>query len=319
MSPAALPLALLLLSAGPASVPDAGAVPPRIAPVLSAEKVKLGEPFTYTVTVVHSPEERWELRPVSDLGAFGLRSSGRERTDGKEQSTTTFRLETALFELGEHTLPSLVFDVVGGGAARTASVSGATVVGLSSLPPDASANGAALMDIKPNADVPVRSYRLLWLLLGLAAAVTVALLLRRSWANRRARLPPPPPRPLPERTRQALEALRAEGLLAKGLVREYHFRLSEIIRGYLGERFGFEALECTSGELLGQMERLDPPGVQASALQRFVDQCDVAKFARAEISPTACDWALGYAFALVDATAPVTAPPPLSPVPVHAA
>jgi hypothetical protein len=316
MSLAALPLALFVLSAG---TPDAGAVPPRISPVLSAEKVKLGEPFTYTVTVVHSPEERWELRPVADLGAFGLRSSGRERTDAKGQSTTTFRLEMALFELGEHTLPSLVFDVVGAGAARTASVSGVRVEGLSSLPPDASANGAALMDIKPNADVPVRSYRLLWVLFGLAALVAAALLLRRYWANRRARLPPPPPRPLPERTREALEALRAEGLLGKGMVREYHFRLSEIVRGYLGERFDFEALECTSAELLGQIERLDPPGVQASSLQRFVDQCDVAKFARAEISPAASDWALGYGLELVDATAPVSAPPPPSPVPVDAA
>ena len=89
------------------------------------------------------------------------------------------------------------------------------------------------------------------------------------------------------------------------------------MRGYLGERFAFEALECTSGELLSQVERLDPPGVEARALQRFVDQCDVAKFARAEISPAACEWALGYAFALVDATTPAT--PPAPEVPVDAA
>jgi hypothetical protein len=320
MSPApVVSLALLVLSAAAASAPDGGSVPPRISPVVSAEKVRLGEPFTYTVSVVHSPDERWELRPVADLGAFGLRSSGRQRSDGQELSTTTFRLEMALFELGEHTLPTLVFDVVGGGAARTASVSGAAVEGLSSLPKDAATNGAALMDIKPNADVPVRSYRLLWLLLGLAALVVAALGVRRYLANRRARLPPPPPRPLRDRTREALEALRAEGLLTKGLVREYHFRLSDIVRGYLGERFAFEALECTSGELLSQVERLDPPGVEARALQRFVDQCDVAKFARAELSPAACDWALGYAFALVDATTPVAAPPAPSPVSVDAA
>jgi hypothetical protein len=319
MSRALLSLALALLSAAPVAAPDAGSVPPRITPVVSVEKARLGEPFTYTVSVVHSPEERWELRPVAELGAFGLRSSGRQRTDDKDESITTFRLELALFELGEHTLPTLVFDVVGGGAARTASVSGAMVEGLSSLPKDAATDGAALMDIKPNADVPVRSYRLVWLVLGLAALVAAALGLRRYLANRRARLPPPPPRPLRERTREALEALRAEAHLAKGLVREYHFRLSDIVRGYLGERFGFEALECTSGELLGQVERLEAPGVEAHSLQRFVDQCDVAKFARAEISPAACDWALGYAFTLVDATTPVSAPPPPSPAPVDAA
>jgi hypothetical protein len=304
-----LSLVLSLLAAAPSLAADAGSVPPRISPVVSAEKVRLGEPFTYTISVVHSPDERWELRPPTDLGPFGLRSSARSRTDGPESSTTTFRLELALFELGDHALPPLVFDVVGGGTARTASVAGGMVEGLSSLPKDAAQDGAALMDIKPNADVPVRSWRLLWLLLALLALVALVLLVRRELARRRTHRPLPPPRPLPERTREALEALRAEGLLAKGMVREYHFRLSEIVRGYLGERFGFEALECTSGELLSEVERLDPPGVEARSLHRFVDQSDVAKFARAEISPAASDWALGYAFALVDATTPLPLPP----------
>ena len=312
-----LSLALALLASAPPPPADAGPMPPRISPVLSAEKVRLGEPFTYTITVLHSPDERGELRPVSALGAFGVRSSARARTDGPGQSTTTFRLEMALFELGEHALPTLVFDVVGGGTARTASVAGGMVEGLTSLPPDAATKGAELMDIKPNADVPVRTWRLVWLLLALAALVALALFLRRQLSQRRARRPPPPQRPLLERTREALEALRAEGLLAKGMVREYHFRLSEIVRGYLGERFGFEALECTSGELVGEVERLDPPGLEPLALHRFVDQCDVAKFARAEISPTACDWALGYAFTLVDATTPLSTPP--SPAPADAA
>jgi len=317
MTPLSLALALFASAAAPAA--DAGAPPPRISPVLSAEKVRLGEPFIYTLTVLHSPDERWELRPSTDLGAFALRSSGRERADGPDRSTTTFRLEMALFELGEHALPTLVFDVVGGGAARTASVAGGMVEGLSSLSKDAATSGAELLDIKPNADVPVRSFRLLWLLLALVVLVAAVLAVRRQLARRRARIPPPPPRPLPERTREALEALRAEGLVAKGMVREYHFRLSEIVRGHLGERFGFEALECTSGELLSEVERLDPPGVEASGLHRFVDQCDVAKFARAEISATASDWALGYAFALVDATVPIPAPSPLSAVPADAA
>jgi len=66
MSLTALPFALLLLSAGPPGLADGGVVPPRISPVVSAEKVKLGEPFSYTVTVAHSPEERWELRPVAE-------------------------------------------------------------------------------------------------------------------------------------------------------------------------------------------------------------------------------------------------------------
>ena len=301
----------LLAALGVGAAEDGGAPLPRISTALSAEKVRLGEPFTYTVTVTHPPGERWELRSPADLGAFGLRGSARQRTDGPGESKTSFRLELALFELGERRLPVLVFDVVGGGAPHTASVAGALIEGLSSLPPDAAQSGAKLMDIKPNEDVPVRSYRLLWGLLGAAALLLGALWLRRWLAARRRPLAVERLLPLPERTRRSLEALRDEGLLARGLVREYHFRLSEIVRGYLGERFGFEALECTSWELLNEVERLPSSHVDEPGLRRFVDQCDVAKFARAEVSPGACEWAMGYAFALLEATAPP--PPPVTP------
>ena len=304
---AAVPLALALFTTAAPAAQDAGAALPRIKTEVSAEKVRLGDPFEYTVTVTHPSSERWELRSPADLGGFGLRASARERADGAAESKTTFRVELQLFELGAHTIPVLVFDVVGGGTPHTASVAGPMVEGLSSLPPDAAQKGAQLMDIKPNEDVPVRSWRLLWVLLALAAVVAGALWLRRWLATRRGAVPLLPPLPLPERTRAALEALRAEGLLGKGLVREYHFRLSEILRGYLGERFAFEAMECTSWELLNAVERLGPPGVDQPGLQRFVDQSDVAKFARAEISPTACEWAMDYALRLVDTTTP---PPP---------
>jgi hypothetical protein len=304
---AAVSLALALFTAAAPPEPDAGTDLPRISAEVSEPKVKLGEPFTYTVTVTHPSNERWELRSPGDLGPFGLRGSDRQRVDRRSESGTTFRLELQLFELGAHTIPVLVFDVVGGGTPHTASVAGPIVEGLSSLPPDAAQTGAKLMDIKPNEDVPVRSWRLLWVLLALAALVAGGLWLRRWLDARRGVVPLLPPLPLPERTRAALEALRAEGLLAKGLVREYHFRLSEIVRGYLGERFAFEAMECTSWELLNAVERLGPPGVDQPGLQRFVDQSDVAKFARAEISPAACQWAMDYALRLVDATTP---PPP---------
>ena len=307
---AAASLALALFTAAAPPSPDAGAALPRISTAVSAEKVRLGDPFTYTVTISHPTSERWELRNPADLGAFGLRGSARQRVDGPAESKTTFRVELQLFELGEHTLPVLVFDVVGGGTPHTASVAGPRVEGLSSLPPDAAEKGAKLMDIKPNEDVPVRSWRLLWGLLALAALVALALWVRQRLA-RRIVTPVLPPLPLPERTRAALEALRAEDLLARGLVREYHFRLSEIVRGYLGERFGFEALECTSWELLNAVERLGASGVDQPGLQRFVDQSDVAKFARAEISLAACEWAMGYAFRLVDDTTPL--PPAVTP------
>lgn len=290
-------------------VADAGAE--RLVQPLSVDRqvipeaVRLGDPFVYRVTLHHPPGERWELRTPRDLGGFELLEQSRTRSEGKTESTTTYLLKMSLFQLGSHVLPTLTFDVVeaaGGGVAR---IDGPDIEGKSSLPKDADQLGAKLEDIKPNEDVPVRSWRLLWWLAGAAAVVALALLARRAWLRRPRRLAPAPPLlPVDERTRQALDALEAEGLPARGLQREFHFRLSGLLRSYLAERFGFDALECTSGELLREVERRALPRVDEVGLRRFVDQCDVARYARGEVPVPACAQALAYVRSLVEATRP---------------
>ena len=276
------------------------------------EQVRLGEPFVYRITLHHPPGQRWELRTPRDLGGFELVEQSRFRSDGKAESTTTYVLKMALFALGSHVLPTLTFDVLDAEGAAIARIDGPDIEGKSSLPRDAEQLGVKLEDIKPNEDVPVRSWRLLWWIAGLVAAAALALLARRAWLRRPRRLAPsPPPVPLEERTRQALDALEAEGLPQRGLQREFHFRLSSIVRAHLGERFGFDALECTSGELLREVERRALAGVDEDGLRRFVDQCDVARYARAEVPVTACSSALAFGRALLESTRP--RPPPAEP------
>jgi hypothetical protein len=276
--------------------------------------VRLGDPFVYRITVHHPPGQRWELRTPRDLGGYELVEQSRTRSDGKTESTTTYLLKMALFELGSHVLPTLTFDVIdadGGGVAR---IDGPDIEGKSSLPKDADQLGAKLEDIKPNEDVPVRSWRLLRWLAGAIAVAALAWFAVRAWRNRpRRALPAARPLPLEQRTLQAIDALEAEGLPQRGLQREFHFRLNGLVRGYLGERFAFDALECTSGELLREVDRRRLPGVDEESLRRFVDQCDVARYARFEVPVPACTSALAFARGLVESTRP--RPPPAAPQP----
>lgn len=322
----ALPALLLLPAAAlaqaaaspPAATSDAGAEravqPLAVDRQVIPEAVRLGEPFVYRITLHHPAGQRWELRTPRDLGGFELLEQSRTTSDGKGEGTTTYLLKMALFALGSHVLPTLTFDVVdaqGGGVAR---IDGPDIEGRSSLPKNADQLGAKLEDIKPNEDVAVRSWRLLRWLAYLAILGALAWLAHRAWRNRSRRaVLPPPPVPLEERIREALDALEAQGLPERGLQREFHFRLNGLVRAYLGERFGFDALECTSAELLREAERRVLPGVDEDALRRFVDQCDVARYARGEVPVPACAGALAFARALVEATRP--APPPPEPLP----
>jgi hypothetical protein len=159
--------------------------------------------------------------------------------------------------------------------------------------------------------VPVRTWRLLYALAGLAGALALGYLLYRYAKRPRAvkGAPIEAPKPLHTRTLAALDALRTEGLPAQGRVKEFHFRLSEILRGYLGERYGFEALESTSWELLNSLRGLHTPGLPAEEFARFTFESDLVKFAKGAAGPDECKVALEFGYRLVHAT--TVAPQPL--------
>jgi hypothetical protein len=211
----------------------------------------------------------------------------------------------ALFELGSHVLPTLTFDVVDATGSGVARIDGPDIEAKSSLPKDAEQLGAKLADIKPNEDVPVRSWRLLWWLAGALAIAALVWLGLRAWRARPLG-PLRPSRRFPSRSARSRRwpRSRPRGCPERGLQREFHFRLNGVVRGYLGERFGFDALECTSGELLREVDRRGLPGVEPDSLREFVDQCDVARYARGEVPVPACAGALGFARKLVEATRP---------------
>ena len=152
----------------------------------------------------------------------------------------------------------------------------------------------------------MRTYRLLWIIAGALGALALGYLGYR-WLKRPRALKEIASKalaPVDKRALAALDALRLEDLPGKGRAREFYFRLSEILRGYLGERYGFEALECTGSELLAALRKLHTPGLPHEELTEFVQESELVKFAKAEASPDGCKLALELGYRLVKQTAP---------------
>lgn len=312
------PIPVLAPAAAGTSV-DGGAGAGQAGPLGSSakvtpEKAQLGEPFDVLLEVRHVKGERYELRTPEKLGPFELLGQTRTREDASESATTRFTLRLSAFELGTLQLPELTFDVFGveglaeGQSALWRSSPG-TVEIVSSLPAEAEEKGADLYDIRPLEEVPIRSYRILYAVLALVAAVGLGWLLYRWWKRRKpAEVPAPAPLPLAERTLAALSALGARHLPEQGRPREFYFELSEILRGYLGERYGIDALESTSSELVQKLKRLAPPGLPVADLERFSFESDLAKFAREERTVEECAASLELAFRVVQQTRPAAPP-----------
>ncbi len=120
--------------------------------------------------------------------------------------------------------------------------------------------------------------------------------------------PPPPPRPPWEVALESLHDLRHAGLTREGRFAEHFDRVSDILRRYLGDRYGFDGLESTTREMLGELRATTPRIPVLDEIERFLRQADLVKFARLTPTEPECSTALGDAELIVDRTVPPPTP-----------
>ena len=126
------------------------------------------------------------------------------------------------------------------------------------------------------------------------------------WRRRRAKAQVEEATPPPHETAYAeLEALLAENLIGRGLAKLFYLRLSNILRHYIENRFGLRAPESTTEEFLIALrgsDALDPR--QKDLLRRFLEHCDLVKFAKLKPSPDEIEGAVSTCREFIKETEP---------------
>jgi len=269
--------------------PEARPIPPELLPRVEAqlgvEQVELGQVIPMTITVHHSPGARVHLRQLRELGPFELLGSSQHEapTSGEEGPTQVMELQLISFEVGELEVPAVELMVVLSDG-RTGSVT-TPVLSVRVTDPLANEN-----DPQPRADhaprpVMTTDKRALWVG-GFVGALLLAILLGMAIGKLRARRrpkpapPPPPPRPPEDVALEKLEAAEKSGWLEEGEVKTFHVAVSEAVREYLGGRYGFDSLELTTEELLGQLAGVTIRGVTRHEIEAFLFDTDLVKFAK---------------------------------------
>lgn len=103
-----------------------------------------------------------------------------------------------------------------------------------------------------------------------------------------------------------LERIKTEKLWMRNQVKEYYTDLTETLRRYLSCRYGIQAKESTSAEILAQLKPLmrDLPDEERK-LTNILEQADLVKFAKMEPLPDENDKALADAELFVNTTTEV--------------
>jgi len=224
-----------------------------------------------------------------------------------------FELDLLILEPGNHTIPALTVRVVGPKGELAELKTPAKTVSVASML--ANEPNALPRPVTKPVVVMQDDYTLAYAgggVVAIALIIAITILVQR-WLARRPKTlpPPPPPRPAWELALEKLEQLRRrkDALLAAERGEELVDGVSEVLREYLGKRYGFDGLESTSDEILTRLETLRPNRLSLSGVQLLLAQCDLVKFARLPPEAAQCDDLFDGVQGLIRATTPVQGPP----------
>jgi hypothetical protein len=257
--------------------------------------VHVGDLLTVTVTAVSRRGTPVNLPNVIDLAPFSLLSGAGAGSGSRSESEKDlgdghvrheFTLKIAAYEPGDVVVPAIEVTYLGPGGDVRQTRTQPIPVKIASL--IANEPEPALKENAPPVTVWKRDLTLVYIVGGLLTAGLGALitwLLVRKLRHRVVVRPGPPPRPAHEIALERLDRLGAYGFLENADNRPFYFAVSEVIRDYLGARYGFDSLELTTDELMAELRRRASRSIALDEIERWLSACDLVKFAK--VSPTA--------------------------------
>lgn len=147
-----------------------------------------------------------------------------------------------------------------------------------------------------------------WILMAIgliAAGIAVWIYFRRGGTVvvRRKRVVPPY-----ELAVSRLEKLRERRLAESGHEKEYYTELTDILRQYLDGRFGINAMEMTSTEILRALRHNEATRMSADRMRSVLEVADFVKFAKMRPLPDDNVKSFNSALAFVEDTKPAPEP-----------
>lgn len=147
-------------------------------------------------------------------------------------------------------------------------------------------NQLQLNDIKPIQKPPFvwTDYLwILWIVLGvalLAALIALIVYLVLKKKKKGYLFTPPVVKPAHVRAIEALDKLKQEKIWLQGREKEFYTQLTDILRVYIEERFGINAQEMTSGEILNKIRQVSDVDSVYDNLKQILSTSDLVKFAK---------------------------------------
>ena len=298
--------------AQPVDPPAATMDAPTVNASVSSPTVVLGDEFYLFVRATYMPGMQVNLPASLPLGGAFEERRRTDSTQANPDGTITRDFEVALqaFEVGDLVIPPIPVTWAAQGRAQEV-LTDPVQVQVSGLIGEGEAK---LRDIAGPVEVERPDWTVVWIGIGVGGALVLliaALLVRRAWRRRRrralARLPEALQRSAHEDALARLDEVEASGALDAEDRKPAYLAMSEILRGYIGRRFGFPALDLTTDEIRRALDGRADGAVAAELIAGWLQKSDMVKYARGDASPDEARQALYDARIFIDRTRPASA------------
>lgn len=120
----------------------------------------------------------------------------------------------------------------------------------------------------------------------------------------------PAKKPVPpyEMARQRLDRLHEQHLCERGQEREYYTELTDILREYIDKRFGINAMEMTSRQILDHLNANPATKPSERLMRQILEVADFVKFAKMRPMPEDNTKSFNHAVEFVENTKPAPEP-----------
>lgn len=229
-----------------------------------------------------------------------------DTVDAGNSLKITYKVPVQSFDSGYYRLPEFVF-VDGNDTVRSNRVALKVVPVVASK--DTPINDYASVSDPEDSSIfdaiPDWLYDFWWLVLIILLAIAFGVYMLLRYKKTGAILPrKPEPTPY-EAAVSALHELKAKRLWEQGLEKEYFTELTEILRVYLYRRFGINAMEMTSRQILTCLSRNPELKDKRNYFRKILDMADFVKFAKVRPLPEDNIESYDNAMRFVEETKPV--------------
>jgi hypothetical protein len=210
------------------------------------------------------------------FGRLSVKEWNSDKVEKKNADSLTFRYAVTTYTTEPCTIPALDFVMTKENAPETLRTPPFPLRVLLVSSPDT----ASIKDLKPQQNAGRPSLWWLWALLAALGAAVAVILVRRFFPKYGRPQPAVPPKPPYEEAMEALRSLESKQYLLKGLVREFVFELSDILKRYIERSFGINAAEFTAEEMLAWLGISPLDKSRRASMEWFFRAADPVKFAK---------------------------------------